>query len=364
MKKPLLFFLLQFFIVSTLHAQLAKDSWGIGFGLNYPRLIETNASVSNESYGGFIGIERYFSEHVGARLQAKFSHLAYKWGPGLINDGSTNAIAGNLDLLYKFVPCESASPYILVGVSGIFMMHDNPPTPTIDDEVDAQFNLGFGTDWRLDEEWKFNIELGYHTVTNGALDGTPGTSSGGGLIGGENDTYMTFNVGATYLFERGELSNLCQLYDGIKVEYEPIDYERVENIVKKHIPREVVKEVVVEKPVEKESKKWVLVGVNFGFNSAKLKPEAHPVLFHAVQVLLQNPNLNIEIAGHTDNIGSESTNQKLSVKRAEVVKNYLVARGVNARRLSVKGYGESQPLADNKTESGRATNRIIEFKIK
>ncbi|MGD8782398.1 MAG: OmpA family protein [Ignavibacteria bacterium] len=361
MKKLLTVFLLLSFSVS-LQAQLAKDSWGFGFGFNYPRLIETNVAVSNASYGGFVGIERYFSEHVGARFQVKYSHLAYNWGAGLANDGSTNAIAGTFDLLYKFVPCEVVTPYLAVGFGGIYMMHDNPPNPAADDEFDSQFNIGMGADYGIDEDWKFNVELGYHTVTNGALDGLQGNSGGGGLVGGNNDTYMSLNVGLTYMFDVGEPSKLCQLYDGIKVDYDPIDYERVENLIKKHIPREVVKEVVVEKPVMKEAK-WILVGVNFDFNSAKLKSEAYPVLFHAVQVLLQNPDLKVEIAGHTDNIGSESTNQKLSVKRAEVVKNYLVARGVNASRLTVKGYGESQPVADNKKASGRAMNRRIEFKV-
>jgi len=79
--------------------------------------------------------------------------------------------------------------------------------------------------------------------------------------------------------------------------------------------------------------------------------------------MLQNPDLKVEVQGHTDNIGSESSNQKLSEKRAEVVKNYLVARGVKADRIKVVGYGEKNPIADNKTADGRAMNRRIEFKV-
>jgi OOP family OmpA-OmpF porin len=152
---------------------------------------------------------------------------------------------------------------------------------------------------------------------------------------------------------------------------EPVDYERIENIVKKYIPREVVKEVVVGEKEKKptygynaEEDKWVLVGVNFGFNSAKLQQEAYPVLFHAAVVLLQNPQLEVEIQGYTDNIGSAEYNKRLSQKRAQVVKDYLVARGVSASRLTAVGYGEKMPIADNKTAEGRAMNRRIEFKVK
>jgi OOP family OmpA-OmpF porin len=150
------------------------------------------------------------------------------------------------------------------------------------------------------------------------------------------------------------------LYDGISPEVPEVDYERIENIVKKHIPEVVETQVVVKEPMEQ---KWVLVGVNFDFNKATLKSESYPILFHAVQVLLMNPDMRVEIQGHTDNIGSEDYNMKLGEKRAQSVKDYLVARGISADRLTTRSFGESQPIADNKTASGREMNRRVEFKV-
>jgi hypothetical protein len=86
-------------------------------------------------------------------------------------------------------------------------------------------------------------------------------------------------------------------------------------------------------------------------------------VYDAAKTLLKNTNLNIEIQGYTDNIGAKSYNKTLSQKRADIVKNYLISKGVSADRLKSVGYGESNPIADNKSAQGRSMNRRIEFKI-
>ena len=73
--------------------------------------------------------------------------------------------------------------------------------------------------------------------------------------------------------------------------------------------------------------------------------------------------LNIEVAGHTDNIGNDSENLKLSQNRSQTVCDYLIAGGVNPSRLRAKGYGETKPVAGNETEDGRSKNRRTEIKI-
>jgi len=107
----------------------------------------------------------------------------------------------------------------------------------------------------------------------------------------------------------------------------------------------------------------ILRGINFDFDKAVIKPEFMPVLDVAKEILKERPNLKVVIEGHTCNIGTDAYNQKLSERRARSVHDYLVKNGVNAAMLSPVGFGETQPMADNKTKSGRELNRRVEFKV-
>jgi OmpA-OmpF porin, OOP family len=103
--------------------------------------------------------------------------------------------------------------------------------------------------------------------------------------------------------------------------------------------------------------------VTFEFNSSELTPNGRSVLEPAVRFLLSQPALRAEVAGHTDSIGSEAYNLKLSRARAESVREYLISRGVAPSVLSSVGYGEAQPVASNDTDEGRALNRRVELKL-
>jgi outer membrane protein OmpA-like peptidoglycan-associated protein len=105
-----------------------------------------------------------------------------------------------------------------------------------------------------------------------------------------------------------------------------------------------------------------LSGVNFDFNKATLKPESTPVLEKAAALLKAKPALAIEVQGHTDAVGDDATNQKLSEARAETVRAWLAGHGTEPKRLSAHGYGRSQPVADNGTAEGRAKNRRVELR--
>ncbi|PWK72946.1 outer membrane protein OmpA-like peptidoglycan-associated protein [Mucilaginibacter oryzae] len=104
-------------------------------------------------------------------------------------------------------------------------------------------------------------------------------------------------------------------------------------------------------------------GILFDTNKSDLKPAAQTNLQNLAASLQKNPETNITIIGHTDNTGSESYNQTLSVKRAEAVKSYLMAGNVASSRMTVTGKGESEPIADNSTADGRAQNRRVEITI-
>ncbi len=106
---------------------------------------------------------------------------------------------------------------------------------------------------------------------------------------------------------------------------------------------------------------WAYHGVFFDFDQDVIKPEFIPLFENAVYVLNQNPELTVEIQGHTDNIGDAEYNIKLSERRAQAVKDYLVENGISAERLTIRGLGMSDPAVSNDTEEGRAFNRRVYF---
>jgi len=114
--------------------------------------------------------------------------------------------------------------------------------------------------------------------------------------------------------------------------------------------------------VPTQDKAMVLQGVNFQANKAVLLPEADEILKRVAQGLIAHPEVKVEIGGHTDSDGSASANLKLSQRRANAVRDYLVKQGVPAERMTAKGYGETQPISDNKTPEGKAMNRRVELK--
>jgi outer membrane protein OmpA-like peptidoglycan-associated protein len=107
----------------------------------------------------------------------------------------------------------------------------------------------------------------------------------------------------------------------------------------------------------------ILKNVFFDVNKFDLKPESQVEMDKLVQLLRENPSLKIEISGHTDNVGKPADNLTLSNNRAKSVVTYLLSKNIPAARLVAKGYGETKPIADNKTEEGRALNRRTEMKV-
>ena len=107
---------------------------------------------------------------------------------------------------------------------------------------------------------------------------------------------------------------------------------------------------------------WVIKGLLFDFNKADIKPQYYKNIDNVIKVLKANPNMKVEIQGHTDNIGSASYNMKLSLKRAKAVADYIISHGISPDRVTYKGYGFTKPIAPNDTPEGRALNRRVQIK--
>jgi outer membrane protein OmpA-like peptidoglycan-associated protein len=120
-------------------------------------------------------------------------------------------------------------------------------------------------------------------------------------------------------------------------------------------------DIVVSKA--EKGKSFLLDNIYYNTNSAEIQDQSKPVLQSFADYLLENPNMKIEIQGHTDNVGNPKDNEALSSNRAYSVKQYLEDLKVPGKRITAKGYGSSKPIADNKNENGRAKNRRTEFLI-
>lgn len=147
---------------------------------------------------------------------------------------------------------------------------------------------------------------------------------------------------------------------------EPVIYNANETVpepVMEEPPVEVNKAVVEEMKKElKKEGKLILYGINFKVNSSEILTSSHNVLNEVGELLKADEKLKIRIEGHTDNVGADEYNMKLSASRAEAVKNYLMEKhSIAVDRLETVGKGESKPVADNSTESGKAANRRVEI---
>jgi outer membrane protein OmpA-like peptidoglycan-associated protein len=101
--------------------------------------------------------------------------------------------------------------------------------------------------------------------------------------------------------------------------------------------------------------------VNFDTGKAMIKPESGPIIEQIASLLKDNEDLNLSVEGHTDNVGTPQSNKTLSEERAKAVVAAVVELGIDAGRLTAVGWGQEKPIADNRTEDGRAKNRRVEI---
>ncbi len=345
------------FSIST-QAQVAKDAWVLGFGASMPKV-----SLSWDNIGAYLSIQRNFAEHTGLRLTGNYNSMTRGFGVADESETKTTALWSSIDMVYYFTPCNAVSPFIVAGVGVNYFTHDNPQHEPLPDESEVVFqvSIGIGVEIYLGEDWKFKPEIGFYTPMTDYYDGRYG-SNGGGIFGASYDAVVKGDIGVQWCFSKGESSKICQLYDGIE-QKDNFDYDSFEKTIEKQIPSEVVSEKVVIKNTPKRNDRLILMGVNFEFNSTRLTPESYPVLYHVSKRLDNNPALKIEIEGHCDSIGTVEVNQRISQQRADVVKDYMIQRGIDENKIKTTGYGFTKPIADNSTDEGRAMNRRIEFRV-
>jgi OOP family OmpA-OmpF porin len=359
---------------------------GIGFGWTTPRLFgDAQAEPFN-----FTGAHAYFvrdwDELNTLRGRVDYVQIQTTAAPGSVKS-TISSVALSIDYLFKFVPCAQMQMYFGTGMSIVnFKVKDPVPFGGVKNnewylgELAADFIVG--AQWDLTKEWALHGEFNHHTLTTDRYDGQ--FAAQGGLFGGTLDSYVGIDLGVIYYFTRGEESKYCDAPSGMTSNYYTtggnIDYDKIQNIVNaakqpapaavdyKKIEDIVGKKVEGFKPAEVKvaasTAKPVFVGINFNVNDATILRENYIILAQVAMTLMQYPDINLDVVGHTDSDGSDQFNDKLSLNRANNVRDYLIAKGIDGSRLTAVAMSEGTPVASNENAQGKALNRRVEFKVK
>ena len=262
----------------------------------------------------------------------------------------------------------------------------NGDTITLKDKaiVDIKFNDQYAI--RLKDKAKFtldefNIEKINNTLSRGSffakfskiLKNSSTSVSTPTAVAGVRGTAFAISVNDDQSSEIKVLNGIVEAHNPLFPEEKrllPDGYKSV--VLTNEIPKEPQKMDLEEiynlslliNQIHFETVLIILEKVEFKFGTAKILPSAYSFLDKAAEIIKTTPGIKkIRIDGHTDNIGSDTENQKLSEKRALSVKNYLVQKGIKERKLKIKGWGELRPNGDNSTAEGRRMNRRVEFVV-
>jgi|SRR5271166_2730488 len=261
-----------------------------------------------------------------------------------------------LTMKYDFLPNEDFQPYVGVGVNFTIISDVNlavPGTTPIPLKLSStSFGpaLQAGFDYKLQDHWYLNADVKWFK-----LQSDVDVAASGAQVSTVHVDPFLFGVGIGYRFG-GHPSTAAM----------PMAAPRPAPVSAPPPPPAppVVQAPPPPPPIVKPaapmvSEEVVLRGVNFETASAKLTQASSKILDEVVSTLKQRGQSKAEIHGYTDSVGKPDYNLKLSQRRAEAVVAYLVAHGIDASLLSAKGYGEDNPVEDNKTASGRAANRRV-----
>ncbi|MCA0389897.1 MAG: OmpA family protein [Bacteroidetes bacterium] len=373
MRKFLVVILLMF--ASLGYAQTYENGWAVGLSATSPRMFGDTYGEDLD-LGAGLSLTREFDAYNAFRVKLSYLKFTSKGAPlGVVNGPSTDAVTFGINYLMTFNPCtDFIKVYGGAGFAVTAYKVTNPVRFVSDktslNEIALTVNLGVNLP--VSKDFSTFLELGHHTLSTDKFDGLMGPN--GGLFGGTLDSYTTLDLGIMYYFSRGKETKICDLPKGVsnEIDYKKIekmindakvtpppapeiDYKKIEDMIKKNKP-ESTKPDAIDHEI-------VLVGINFDSGSAEIKSENFAILAQNAAQLIANKKVNVEIIGNTDSKGDLKGNNPLSVKRAQNVKDYLVSKGVEASRMTIKGVADTNPVADNSTKEGRALNRRVEFRI-
>ena len=278
----------------------------------------------DNDFGFGLGVGKAISQSWNLELNANYAAYNIKNSTGTLKNTGLG-----LDALYIFNRNASFTPYAVVGVGGV-----QTRAPGIS-ETNWAANAGVGAmKWIKDIAVRGDVRYRYINE-----------------VGGVNPGDWVATVGLM-----------------IPLGSKPVPPAPAPQPVAQPAPEPMpapapapVEQAPVERPAPQT--KIILEGTNFDFDKATLRPAGKAKLDENVKVLTTYPDINVEIAGYTDSIGTAKYNMGLSKRRAATVKKYLESKGIADSRMTSKGFGETHPIASNKTAVGRAKNRRVEILI-
>jgi outer membrane protein OmpA-like peptidoglycan-associated protein len=310
------------------------------------------------------------------------------------------AKTGIADVRFLFSPftIPNLNPYVYAGIGVSKALN------TSNSDFLPMVPFGAGIQTRIARGILLGVNGGYNLSLSDKLDGRPRSSSdANSLTNGKNDGYFGFAMGLSFSLAGGfdeeaalkakeaadanarqleaeenarhtkeltdaEARRVKELSDAEALRVKGLsDAEALR--VKGLAEAEARRLAEQKRPdmdtvfILEKGKTVVLRGVEFDFNKATLTHASAPILRKAYNAMIANADVKVVITGHTDNVGTQAFNQKLSLKRAQSVRNWLVAKGIASNRMRTVGRGMNEPVSSNETEDGRAENRRMEFYV-
>jgi len=342
-------------------AQMADSPWAVGLqlGVTRPNDDFRNAYFKGRNFEtiGFLSLNRYINAHSNLSFGTALGHLSdYNSRPEVERTVVNKLGIAYFMYDYKFLIKTKYRPYISIGVGLLYA-----------DNFLARNNIAFtlpasiGFRWVATERFSFDANIRQDATSTDRLDGW--------VAGKFFDNFLTYNIGVFFTFVQSKKTEkeVVVVSDKNVKPSPPLD-THVDSIDSKDSSPTVASPTVASLPpeVKKEDIKrlnTISRSVNFMSGETTLTSASFPVLDEVATLMNANPSYKLTIEGHTDNVGDPVNNFILSETRADAVKKYLLSKGVSSDRLTTKGFGDLEPIDDNKTEKGRANNRRSELKL-
>ena len=324
-----------------------------------PGLAPSNAIHINDKWLPDLDFEYFFVPHFSAELVLTYPQTQTVRVSGT-PIGTFKHLPPILTAKYDFLPDQNFQPYVGAGVNLTIISDVNLAVPGVSalklksTSVGPALQAGF--DYKIQNHWYANADVKWAKI------GSDVDLPGGARISRVHLDPFLFGVGFGYRFG-GHEPVVAAAPAPAPVEAPPPPMVKAAPPPPPPPPCHAPAGFKVDADCRIIEQSVVVRAVDFEFNLSQLTAPAQQTLDEVAGALLTQPDLRVEIQGHTDSIGSPAYNLNLSQRRADAVKAYLISKGVSASALTAKGYGKTKPLVSNDTAEGRAQNRRVAFEV-